>query len=84
MSKEKQIGKITHYFDHIGVGVIELTSPLVLGDEIHITGGERDFVQEVSSMQVEHENIKKAKKGDAIGLKFDQEVKPGDKVYKAN
>ncbi len=84
MSKEKQIGKITHYFDHIGVGVIELTSPLNLGDEIHIIGGERDFVQKVDSMQIEHENIKKAKKGDAIGLKFDEHVRPGDKVYKVS
>jgi len=82
MSKEKQVGKITHYFDHISVGVIELTGSLKIGDEIHIMGGERDFVQEVASMQVEHENIKKAKKGDAIGLKFAEKVKPGDKVYK--
>jgi len=84
MSKEKQIGKITHYFDHISVGVIELTSSLKLGEEIHIVGGDRDFVQEVASMQVEHENIKKAKKGDAIGLKFDEKVKLGDKVYKVS
>jgi len=84
MSKEKQIGKITHYFDHISVGVIELTTSLKLGEEIHIVGGDRDFVQEVASMQVEHENIKKAKKGDAIGLKFDEKVKPGDKVYRVS
>ena len=84
MAKEKQIGKITHYFDHISVGVVELTSTLKLGEEIHIIGGERDFVQEVASMQVEHESIKKAKKGNSIGLKFDEKVKPGDKVYKVN
>jgi len=82
MAKEKQIGKITHYFGQIGVGVIELSANLKVGDEISVQGGERNFVQEVKSMQVEHENIEKAKKGDAIGLKFDELVKPGDRVYK--
>ncbi len=84
MSQEKQIGKITHYFDHIGVGVVWLTGSLKLGDEIHIIGGKRNFVQEVKSIQVEQENIKKAQKGDTIGLKFDEQVRPGDKVYKVN
>jgi len=84
MAKEKQIGKIIHYFDHIGVGVIELSGVLKLGDKIHVVGGNRDFVQEVASMQVEHKNIKKAQKSDVVGLKFDKKVRPGDKVYKAN
>jgi len=33
-------------------------------------------------MQVEHENIDKAKAGDAVGLKVDQAVREGDKVYR--
>jgi putative protease len=83
MAKEKQIGKITHYFNKIGVGVIELESEIKVGDTIHIVGGEeRDFEQTVDSMQIEHEKVKKAGKGEAIGLKVEQSVKPGDKVYK--
>ncbi len=81
MAKEKQIGKITHYFGKIGVGVIELTAGLKVGDKIHVVGGSRDFEQTVESMQVEHENISKAKKGEAVGLKLDQVSKEGDKVY---
>lgn len=82
MSKEKQIGKITHYFDRIGVGVIELTDDLKVGDTIKIVGGDREIIQEVSSMQIEHKNIEKAKGGEAIGLKVEGVVKPGDSVYK--
>ena len=82
MAKEKQIGKITHYFSKIGVGVLELTSALKVGEKIHIVGGERDFEQVVDSMQVEHENVDKAKSGDAIGLKLDEAVREGDKVYR--
>ncbi|MBL7053617.1 hypothetical protein ISS06_00230 [Patescibacteria group bacterium] len=81
MAKEKQIGKITHYFGNIGVCVIELTAGIKIGDKIHIVGGERDVEQVVDSMQVEHESIKKAKKGDAVGLKVDEIVKNGDKVF---
>jgi hypothetical protein len=33
-------------------------------------------------MQIEHKNIKDAKKGDSIGLKVINEVKENDSVYK--
>jgi hypothetical protein len=33
-------------------------------------------------MQIEHENIQEAKAGDSIGLKVNQKVKEGYKVYK--
>lgn len=82
MSEEKQIGKITHYFGKIGVGVIELSEELKVGESIRVVGGDRDFTQEVSSMQIEHENIEAAKKGEAVGLKLDELAKPGDIVYK--
>jgi len=81
--EEKLIGKITHYFTNIGVGVIEITEgDLKVGDKIHIKGSTSDFEQKVGSIQIEHEKIEKAKKGDAIGLIVDQQVREGDQVYK--
>ncbi|MBU1292374.1 translation elongation factor-like protein [Patescibacteria group bacterium] len=81
--EEKLIGNITHYFTNIGVAVLEISvGQLNVGDKIHIKGTTNDFEQTVDSMQVEHENVKKAKKGDAIGLKVEQQVKEGDEVYK--
>ncbi len=81
--EEKLIGKITHYFTNIGVAVLEITDgKLSIGDKIHIKGTLSDFEQEIDSMQVEHENVENAKKGDAIGLKVEQQVKEGDDVYK--
>ncbi len=80
--KEELIGKITHYFGKIEVGIIELSKPLSVGDTIHIKGAATDFEQEIKSMQIEHENIEKAKKGDVIGLKVDDKIKEGDEVYK--
>ena len=79
----KLIGRVSHYFDKISVAVIELDVPLKVGESIRIVGGEAtDFTQEVESMEVEHEKIKKAKKGDSVGLKIKEKVREGYKVYK--
>jgi putative protease len=78
----KLIGRVTHYFSKIGVAVIELSDSLKVSDTIRIVGGQTDFNQQVESMEIEHKKIKEAKKGDSVGLKVDQRVKEGYKVYK--
>ena len=79
--EQKLVGKITHYFDKISVAIVELSGVLKVGDRIHIKGNSTDFEQDISSIQIEHENVKKAKKGDAIGVKVDEKVREGDEVY---
>ena len=82
MAEEKLIGEITHYFDHIGVGIIKLTKgSLRVGDKVCFRGGDVDFEQEIASMQAEHTNIEEAKKGSEFGVKVDQKVRKGYKVY---
>ena len=78
----KLVGKITHYFGNIGVAVIELSDTLKVGDTIRIIGGETDFTQTVESMEIEHKKVEEAKAGDSIGLKVDQKIREGYKVYK--
>ena len=81
--KDKPIGKVNHYFDNIQVAVIDLDSGLKVGDKIRIVGGEEtDFEQEIDSMEVDHEKIKKAKKGSSVGTKVKEKVREGYKVYK--
>ncbi|MGB9911112.1 MAG: U32 family peptidase C-terminal domain-containing protein [Microgenomates group bacterium] len=75
-------GKITHYFDRIGVAVVEVLSPLKVGDQIKITGHGQEFTQTVQSMQIEHQPVNEADKGQTVGMKVDQPVKEGDEVYK--
>lgn len=79
---EKEIGKITHYYGHLGVGIIELSDTLKVGESIHIKGHSSDFNQDVESMQIEHSSVPEAKAGDSIGIKVMQKVHPGDKVFK--
>ncbi|MBU2635368.1 hypothetical protein KJ841_02760 [Patescibacteria group bacterium] len=79
----KLIGKVSHYFSKIGVAVIELSGSLSKGDTVRIVGGETtDFEQTIDSMEMEHEKIEKAKKGDAIGTKVKEKVREGYKVFK--
>jgi len=80
--KEKEIGNVTHYYNKISVGIIELADNLKVGDTIHIKGHSEDFTQAVDSIQIEHANVPEAKAGDLIGLRVIQKVHPGDKVFK--
>jgi len=82
LEEGKLIGQISHYFGKIGVAVIELSGTLKVGETIRIAGGEVDFSQTVESMEVEHEKVKVAKKGDSVGVKLTQKVREGYKVYR--
>jgi len=79
----KPIGTITHFFPNISVAVVELNSTMKQGDKIRIAGHGKEFVQTVKSMQIEHEQVKTAKKGQSIGMKVDEPVKEKDLVFKA-
>jgi len=79
---EQEIGKITHVFSHINVAVVKVTGKLKVGDVIHIKGSTTDFMQKVGSMQIEHQKVMEAKKGDDIGMKIDKIVKENDIVFK--
>jgi len=84
--KEEQekipVGKVTNYFTRISVAVVELSGTLRVGDRISIEGATTNFQQTVESMQIEHQSIKEAKAGQAIGLKVKDRVRPGDTVYR--
>lgn len=79
---EKLIGVITHYYPKIKVGVIELSDNLNVGDKIRVKGEKTDFEQIVDSIQVEHQNIENARKGEVIGIELKEAAKESDKVYK--
>lgn len=77
-----KVGKVTHYYDNIGVAILELSADLKVGDRIKFEGHGADFEQEVTSLQVEHKQVEKASKGEMVGMKTDQKVKEGTEVEK--
>lgn len=82
MAEEKLIGKITHFYGNISVGIIELEDELNIGDTIHIRGATTDFEQKVESIQIEHQPVEKAEAGKLVGVKMNTKVREGDLVYK--
>lgn len=78
-----KIGKVTHYYDKIEVAIVELDGSLSVGDKVKfVRGGEDLFEQAVDSIQIEHEKVDSAKKGDVVGLKTKEMVKEGAEVFK--
>lgn len=79
---DKSIGKVVHYYDKLGVAIVDLDSGgIKVGDELKFKRGEEEFSQKVESLQVDHQDVTEVKKGDSFGLKVNQPTKPGMLVY---
>ena len=78
----KPIGKVVHYYDKLGVAIVDLKSGgLKVGEEIKFKRGDEEFSQKIESLQVEHESVESVKKGDSFGLRVDKPTKVGTEVY---
>jgi len=82
MVEKKMIGKISHFYPKISVAVVDLEDTLRVGDKILIERESGSFEQNVDSIQIEHENIREARKGQSIGLKVNERTREGAKVFK--
>lgn len=76
------VGKVTHYFPKVKAGVVKVTKGvLAIGDTIHVKGHTTDFKQRVTSLQLDHQPIQKALKGQEVGLRVKSRVRQRDLVY---
>ena len=81
---EEKIGKVTHYYNKLGVAAVELDhGSLRRGDHIHIVGHTTDAEQVVDSIELEHHQILEASEGQNVGIRVDDRVRENDDVYKA-
>ena len=78
---EIEIGRVTHYYNHLKVAVLRLIDGLKLGDRIHILGHTTDLVERVASMEVDHHNAVWVKPGDDVAIKVLEPVREHDIVY---
>lgn len=79
---EVEIGKVTHYYNHLNVAVLKLSDSVKLGDEIHILGHTTDLTQRVFSMQVNHHEVLWVHPGDDVALGVVEPVREHDVVYR--
>ena len=80
--KGKLVGRVTHYYPKIGVAIVDLVAKVSAGDTLSYQGKATDFEETLSSVQVEHESVGSAGKGEVVGIKVGQPVREGDEVYK--
>jgi putative protease len=59
-----------------------LTDTLDVGDKIHILGHTTDFVQNVTSMEIEHKKVTSVGPRDDVALKVIEPVRNGDEIFK--
>ena len=78
---EVEIGKVTHYYNHLNVAVLSLTNTLKLGDKIHIRGHTTDLIERVGSMEVKHHPVEWVQAGDDVAIKVNGPVHEHDAVY---
>lgn len=76
----KTVGKVTHYYDKLGVGIVKLSQGLKVGDKVRFVGHTTDFDQVVGEIQYNHQNVTSGKKGQEVGIKVETKVRDGDKV----
>ena len=77
-----QIGKVTHYYDKIGVAVVlVMNQPLKVGDTVKVSGHDNEFNQTIESLQIEHKQVSDVPPGETCGMKVDKPVKEGDVLF---
>ena len=81
-SRKTQLGTVTNYYPKIGVALIRLNHKGVqLGEHLIIEGHTTYNEQDLESMQIEHKNVAKAKKGEDIAIKVSSRVRENDQVF---
>jgi hypothetical protein len=80
---QKPVGAVTHFYNHIGVAIVQFTQPTPVGVVLHYKGATTDFMEKAASMQFDHQPIPVAPKGKQVGIKVKKPVREGDSVYLA-
>ena len=78
------LGRVDDFFAHIGVVALKLKAPLSVGNTIHVKGHTTDLIETVSSIQMEHEALQSAKKGDSVGIKILGVARKRDWVFRVD
>ena len=79
----REVGRVVAFFRIPVVAVVKVTKgSLKAGDQIWIKGHTTDQKLTVSSMQINHQPIPEAKKGDEAGVKVSSRARRGDRVYR--
>jgi putative protease len=78
---EQEIGSVTHYFDRPQVAIVRVTAgEIAVGDTLHFRGHTTEFTEKVTSMEVEHQKVERARAGEEVAIKVIGRARVHDKV----
>ena len=78
----KKVGEVFNFYVKPSVAAIDVLDSINVGDKILFLGATTDFDMVIKSMQIEGENVDSVKKGQKVGIKVPERVRPTDEVYK--
>lgn len=81
IQKKILVGCVEHFFDKLSVAAIRLTGRVKVGDTIAIENENKTVKLKVSSMQIDKRDVESALDGDDVGIKVNESVSTGSKVY---
>jgi translation elongation factor EF-1alpha len=83
MTEEEQVGVVAKFFSKPSVAAVKVTQGTIKkGDTLRFTGHTTDFIDQVTSMEVNNQPVEEATAGDFIGLKVKERVRENDRVCK--
>lgn len=80
--RERPVGKVLHAWPKAHAAMLHLDEPLRVGERVRIMGHGHDFVQEVTSLEIDGEPHTHVWAGDLASLAVEHEVHRGDRVFK--
>ena len=78
-----KVGKITNYYEKIGMTIVELSGNLTVGDKIKVyKDGECLLTQKVGEIIMNQKNVSYAKSKDVVALVLNEKVQKGSEVFR--
>jgi putative protease len=85
MAERVKVGSVFSFFGKIGVAAVNLSDGgLKVGDKVQVQGATTDLVFTLDSMQIERQPVAEASKGQSVGIKVPDKVRPNDVVYRVS
>ncbi|MBI4543547.1 MAG: hypothetical protein HY705_11015 [Gemmatimonadetes bacterium] len=80
---EQPIGVVTHYFGGPSVAVVRVSEgELASGDRVRFLGHTTDFTETITSMEVNHQKVERARAGEEVAIQVIGRVRQHDRVLK--
>ncbi len=79
---EKKVGTVTHYYPKAHAAIVHVDKGTIhIGDTIHVVGNRDDVTAKVKRIEIEHEPVNEARKGQSVGVQIDTPVHEKAEVY---